>query len=297
VRCGRFAGLCLVAVLGLGAGCGVGDGSGIAGGTLFVEGCRPRLGINDFPLYDLKPTFFAGQPIEDICPPPGDCPGERTNRLIIRMQRTGKRIEVDDTIYIDVENSVAVARCIRGSTKAGVKAWDHRTILNPDGSPTNIPFCDWNWRPAVDGGAPGDGGAPDGGVADGGVGVEPMTAPRARINLSTLDYVRGSIMPLESCHEQRLVGVSLPGSYIEFEDFGTAAQPDIPPDQRGEIGGDFKVLFGERLRATFHLVLGDQRVTDAMHKRNFIPNPMIGGVIDGQFDFDLDRTRAAQPFP
>lgn len=276
------------------AGCGVGDGTGAAVGTLFVNGCRPVALDGAFPAYDLKPTFFAGQPIEDICPPPGNCPGERTNRLIIRMQRTGKRVEVDDTIYIDIENSVEVARCIRGLVVNGVPTWDIRNVLNPDGSPTDIPFCDWTWTDLG-----GDGGAGDGGVADGGAGgaggAARKTAPHPRINLSTLDYVRGSIMPLGSCIEQRLVGVSLPGSYIEFQDFGSAVRNGVAA--AGEIDGDFKVLFGERLRATFHLELGDQRVTMAMKDRDFIPVPKIGGVINGTFDFDLDRTRAAQPFP
>jgi hypothetical protein len=274
------------------AGCGVGDGTGAAVGTLFVEGCRPISPTGVLPAYDLKPTFFAGQPIEDICPPPGNCPGERTNRLIIRMQRQGKRIEVDDTIYLDIENSVKVGNCIRGAVKNGAPLWDTRTILNPDGSPTTIPFCDWSWSVAADGGVP-DAGAVDAGADP----VAGMTAPRARINLSTLDYARASIMPLESCIEQRLVGVALPGSYIEFENFGSAAQPDVPPTERLPVDKDFKVLFGERVRASFHLVLNDERVTTAMKLRDAVPSPKIGGVIDGTFDFDLDRTRAAQPFP
>jgi hypothetical protein len=273
------------------AGCGVGDGTGAAVGTLFVNGCRPAALDGAFPGYDLKPTFFAGQPIEDICPPPGNCPGERTNRLIIRMQRTGKRVEVDDTIYIDIENSVEVARCIRGLVENGAPTWDTRNVLNPDGSPTNIPFCDWSGTSVTS-----DGGADGGGLTDGGAGPGPgMTATHARINLSTLDYVRGSIMPLGSCIEQRLVGVALPGSYIEFQDFGSAVRNGVPSES--PIGNDFKVLFGERVRATFHLVLGDQRVTTAMKDRDAIPKAKIGGVIDGNFDFDLDRTRAAQPFP
>lgn len=274
-----------------GAGCGVGDGAGSAVGTLFVQGCRPLMADGMLPPYSLKPTFFAGQPIEDYCPPPGNCAGERTNRLIIRMQRFGKSVQIDDTLFIDIENSVKVARCIRGQVKDGLPIWDQRNVLNADGSPTDIPFCDWNW------GVASDGGVDDGGVGDGGAAAPTMTAPRARIHLSTLDYVRATLIPLGSCNEQRLAGVAMPGSYIEFEDFGTAVQTDVAPDQRSAIGDDFKVLFGERVRASFHLELGDQRVTTAQHERNLVPAPSIGGVIDGYFDFDVDRTRAAQPFP
>ena len=79
--------------------------------------------------------------------------------------------------------------------------------------------------------------------------------------------------------------------------FGNALRPDLPPDKRGDVGKDFKVGFGERLRATFHLVLGDARVTEAIKARNAVPEARIGGVLDGRFDFDLDRSHAAQPFP
>ena len=58
-----------------------------------------------------------------------------------------------------------------------------------------------------------------------GDGGSAMTSARARINISTLDYVRASLAPLHSCYEQRLVGVAVAGSWIEFENFGTAAQP------------------------------------------------------------------------
>ena len=36
--------------------------------------------------YDMRPSFFAGEPIEDL--------EGKTNRLIIRLQSDGKRIEV-----------------------------------------------------------------------------------------------------------------------------------------------------------------------------------------------------------
>jgi hypothetical protein len=104
-------------------------------------------------------------------------------------------------------------------------------------------------------------------------------------------------MPLESCFKQRVSGVALPGSYIDFENFGSAGQPALLAEDRELVENDFKVLFGQRVRASFHLILGDQRVTTALHDRDVVPLPTIGGVIDGFFDFDLDRTRAAQPFP
>ncbi len=64
------AGLISVAVLAASAGgCGIGEGSGSAQGPLWILGCRDGdpLGTPDKPMgFDLKPTFFAGEPIEDI---------------------------------------------------------------------------------------------------------------------------------------------------------------------------------------------------------------------------------------
>jgi hypothetical protein len=290
----RAFGLAVVASFAtLALGCDVGDGSGTAIGTLFAEGCLTKNADKSLQAYDLKPTFFAGEPIEDVCPPPGNCPGEHTNRLLIRMQRTGNRIEVNDTLYIDVQNAGEVARCLRGSTKDGKIDWDTRAIAAPDGTLTNLPFCDWNASAAGGSTIPDGGATSDGGAA----GPIMMTAPRARINISTLDYVRASLAPLFTCYEQRLVGVAVPGSYIEFEQFGHAMQPELPAAEREPIGLDFKVDFGETLKASFHLVLEDQRVTTAQKNRDAVPMPRIGGELNGSFYFYLNRSRAAQPFP
>jgi hypothetical protein len=219
------------------------------------------------------------------------------NRLVIRMQRTGNRVEVNDTLYFDVENAYKVAQCVRGQVKDGAAVWDPRSISAADGTlMPNLPWCDWNAGAAADGGTPDAGAVADAGTgADGGAPIA-MAAPRARINLSTLDYVRASLAPLYTCVEARSVAVALPGSWIEFQDFGAAVE-DAPAAMRAAIQGDFKVDFGERLHATFHLILGDQAVEYAIQTRVSVPDQRIGGSLDGEFDFDLDRGRAAQPFP
>jgi hypothetical protein len=163
-----------------------------------------------------------------------------------------------------------------------------------------LSWCDWNAADA-DGGADAGGGAADAGAADAGMTADAgaplvMTAARPRINLSTQDYVQASLAPLYTCIEARSVAVALPGSWIEFQDFGAAVQT-ADPENRTAVGGDFRVNFGERLRATFHLVLGDQAVENAIKTRIAIPDTRIGGELDGFFDFDLERGRAAQPFP
>ena len=85
---------------------------------------------------------------------------------------------------------------------------------------------------------------------------------------------------------------------IEFLNFGSALQPTEPPDMRDDVGTDFKVGYGESLTANFHIELDDERVLNALRLGlEPPPDPIIGGVLDGRFDFDLARGRSAQTFP
>lgn len=304
----RAAGMIALAAGGLVAGCTVGDGRGEANGTLQDIGCNEHNSLADGGAYSLNPSFFAGNPIEDVCPPPGQCSGPRTNRITIRMQQTGNQVELTDTLFFDVQNSFEVARCLRGQVDGGVPQWSTRPLTGPDGKP--IPgsiWCDWNaatTNPNTDGGTGyADGGGP--GVVPPGTalqnpdGGEPllMTAGRARINLSTQDWVQAFFSPAFSCVEARSVAIALPGSWIDFQQFGSAVQSSLPPGQRTSVPDDFKVEFGQNLHAEFHLILGDEAVQYAIKSNDMIPAPRIGGTLDGFFDFDLERGRAAQPFP
>jgi hypothetical protein len=282
------------------AACTVGSGAGSAVGSLFVTTCDSSNSRAMAKPFSLNPTFFAGEPIEDVCPVLGTCSGPHVNRLVIRLQRTGNAIEVNDTLYFDVEDALQVALCLQGQVTNGQPTWDTRLVTAADGSTIpNLRWCDWT---AVPDGGVSDGGAIDAAPADGGAidaaspatdGGAPFvkTAMYPRINLSTQDYVRASLNPLETCDEARAVAVALPGSWIEFLNFGSAENPNSPP------GDDFKVNFGERLRANFHLILGDEAVEYAIQNRFAVPPAKIGGALDGYFDFDLERGRAAQPFP
>ena len=108
---------CLIAVFlgvllgaaGLG-GCRVGKGVGAASGTLFELGCSKagdycyapdQCGTADLPVpFDLKPSFFAGEPIDDLRQvDPGSA--FMSNRLTIRLQRSGKQIEQNDVLTFD----------------------------------------------------------------------------------------------------------------------------------------------------------------------------------------------------
>ncbi len=110
-------------------GCTVGSGSGSVTGDIYVLGCFPNGGnYGDGPdaqrFFDLQPTFFAGEPTEEIG---GVVVPQAANLLTIRVQRNGNRIEINDTLYFDVLNSYEVARCVRGRTKNGGEPdWDPR---------------------------------------------------------------------------------------------------------------------------------------------------------------------------
>jgi hypothetical protein len=284
-------------------GCTVGSGSGAANGPLWLIGCTGPsdqggdLGEPNNPVqFQLDPTFFAGDPIEGTSVPP-------INRLVIRMQRNGSAIQYNDTLTFDIQNAYEVARCVRGRIDpvTGQPDWD--VVGQQLGA-----WCDWSAEGfGIDGGVT-DGGVTDGGVTDAGAPADGgVTPPRARIHLTSQGYVQASLGLLASCPLNlldvtgpALVGHSVDG-WLEFQDFGSAAQPDKAPTDRDAFGPakDFKVNFGERLRGTFHVVLEDDRVLTAIQTEPTgpIPAPLMGATLDGNFDFDLLRARAAQPFP
>ena len=87
---------------------------------------------------------------------------------------------------------------------------------------------------------------------------------------------------------------------FRFQWYGNAQQSGpSPPDQRDPIPSEFVINFGDRLRARFHVVIGDPRYVTAVETGSAPPSaPVIGGTLGGQlFDFDLARGRAGQPFP
>jgi len=93
-----------------------------------------------------------------------------------------------------------------------------------------------------------------------------------------------------------VTGVAKDG-WIDFVNFGGAAQPNKVPEDRMP-DDQFQINFGERLKAYFHVELDDLRVQQALHDRvDLPPDPHIGGTLDGDFDFDLERGRSGQTFP
>jgi hypothetical protein len=317
-----------LALAGAGAGCTVGSGAGSAVGPLYVVGCNTRngplsLGTFDTPAcFNLNPSFFAANPTEEFS-------GSQlpSNRLTIRMQTDGNAVTGaymnfvygSDAFYIEVLNSFQVARCLRGRCNAdGTPDWDTRNVADLTGGFTDQVWCDWGPNPCAGGvtaaGAAG-GGVPDGGppadagvFADGGgaLGTGPPFVPSAQtvmcsaqaierpltrplIHFGPLEYVTAALTPIGTCPTARLTGTAVDG-WIDFIEFGQATTA-------GSIGSDFKVNFGEKLQASFHAILQDDRVVTEINTLQMRMPPQIGGALDGFFDFTFERGRAAQPFP
>jgi hypothetical protein len=288
------------------AGCTVGGGSGSAKGTLWVTGCSdnanaPNLGTPTAQVaYDLQPTFFAGEPIEDLA-----TGVMHKNRLILRMQRTGLAIQYNDTLYFDVENSYEVARCVRGRTINGQPDWKQSQPLY--NNVQRVDWCDWTGYAFTDGGAVGaaidggplDAGAGDAGTLDGGASLDggmSVMAQYPKIHLTPDTDLRSSLALLTSCPMAN-VSADASGGWIQLMDFGSAEQGDLAPEMRSAVDPDFVINYGGRLRANFHLQLEDAQVIYAVENNLPAPDPLIGGTLDGFVDFILERGRAAQVFP
>jgi hypothetical protein len=304
----RLAVIGALGALGTFGGCSVGQGSGSAMGSLFVASCdnkanfgTPMDGGPGYMIapqpFGITPKFFAGAPAEDLIQGPG-----AMNQLFMRMASSGLLEMYTDFLEFDVTYSYEVARCIRGRTVNGqpdylVYAPLPLTLATAaDPMPTTL-WCDWTATAFSDGGAPDAAmpGGPDAGASlDGGMSI---MASAPRIHLTPYTYVIASLGLFQTCPDGNNAGAGIDG-WIQFQSFGTAEQSDRPPEQRTPIGPEFVINFGDRLRATFHVVIGDPRFVTAVKTGSMPPSaPVIGGTLDGYFDFDLARGRSAQPFP
>jgi hypothetical protein len=203
----------------------------------------------------MNPRFFAGEPIEDIST------GRKQNRLIIRLQPNGARVEVNDALTFDVLDNYEVARCVRG-------------LADTSGPLFDTARC----APIMNG----------------------AKQIGSRVRVGPDQVVRSTLTMLGSC-QATIVGVaqgsqtmpSLWESWIELVEFGKARPGVAPGGARGDL--DFKVDFGERIHATaFHVTLRDDR---ALKVGKPPEQDRISGDLSGYLDLDLLRGRAAQAFP
>ncbi len=273
------------------AGCSVGKGVGAASGVLFEYGCTKNsdycsapgvCGTEGNPLpFDLHPSYFAGEPIDDLREYTGGTE-IMNNRVIIRLQRSGKQIELNDALSFDVVSSYEVARCVRGRVDptTGLDDWD----------PNNC------YRAYDDG--------------PGRVRIQYDSVVHAALVLKstcTADLVASAVSapvpPSYTTAPKSTVTDGSWDSWVEFQDFGSAAQYDRAPTDRDPVDPKFRIGLGDRIYATsFFLTLVDDSVVQAAINSQPRMQAEIGGTLGGdpttgRFDFDLQRGQGAQFFP
>jgi hypothetical protein len=272
------------------AACSTGKGVGAASGSLFEYGCTGNgdysadgvRGTEDHPVpFDLQPAYFAGEPIDDLRNY-SEGSGIMNNRLIIRLQHSGKQIELNDVLTFDVASSYEVARCVRGRV-------DPETNRN-----------DWDeaicYRPSDTG--------------PGRVRIQYDSQVHASLTFKvtcTADLVASAVSGPVPLSYSSTFGTPTPPSewtsWVEIQEFGSAAQTDRAPALRDPVDPKFRVDFGQRIYATnFLLTLVDDSIVNAAIYNRSRPAAQIGATLggdptSGRFDFDLERGQGAQFFP
>jgi hypothetical protein len=267
-RMARTAAVTVALAAAVVASCSVGEGSGSVVGSLNVIGCSTK-GLFPNLSYNLYPDFFVGQPIDAD---PITAPSFPANQMIIRVQRTGARLEFADSLMFWILDSSQVARCTRGRVDAtGAEEWDRalcdRSVLGPMGEGRvligmtyEISFSTFALN---------------------------ASCPNSGLFADALGACTDNSCPDAALCPGR-------GSWIAFSRYGSL------PGVAQEISSGFKVNDGERITASaFHIELCDRATVEGKLANNFIaiPPPHIVGTLDGTFDFTLERGQAGQPFP
>jgi hypothetical protein len=256
----RRLGLLALTVL----GCIQGQGSGEARGPLTILDCGGT-GKNFPPPstpgaeFDLHPQFFGAEQLLDLTN------GQtKQNRLIIRLQNTGRRREVSDILRFDITNLFEVARCVRGGTTpdGGADDFDHRDCAR---SPTGVRIR-----------------------------VGPNALVRAfltpNFSCSTKVQIYDHVGAANSM--PHIPNDGNWDSYIVFATLGRAALPSFSPD--------FKIELDDPLDASdFQLTILDDAVVTALTDPRMppVPDPRISGKLHGNFHFTMQRGQGAQTFP
>jgi hypothetical protein len=259
----RFAAALALWLLGA---CTVGNGEGAAVGKLYLNNCygtgpNDSFGAPDQPWdFNLNANFFSGEPIEDIKPNGSD------NRLLIRMQGSGTRIEDSDLLVFDMD-SWPVAQCVRG---------DPRVLATPELQR----FC------ARD---------PATGLAK--VRVGPGLPVRVNMALRKRCPANPYVVATARDITAGQAGATSEAwtSYVRFREFGDAARTNVQPT--------FKVEFGQMLEAeSFALDMLDDQTVRAQYEVRTpaskpVPDPQVRAALTGRFKFELQRGQGAQTFP
>ena len=108
-------------------GCSLGVGEGLVDGSIFIRQCAKRSSVGSSgggkvysygepgspAAYSMKPSFFAAEPVDDF---PRLMPN---NRLAIRVQSDGSRIEQADVLFINIATVREVALALGQDVQVG----------------------------------------------------------------------------------------------------------------------------------------------------------------------------------
>jgi hypothetical protein len=213
--------------------------------------------LNPSEVYQLQPHFFAAEQLLDLSM------GEsKTNRLIIRMQNTGRRREASDILRFDITNLYEVARCVRGRMNAdGTPDFDKRDCFpGPTGTRIRVGPTAW---------------------------IHAFLTPNFKC--STKIQIYNHVGQVDS--NPRTPNDGNWESFIVFATLGTANDDPFRPD--------FKIDLDDALDATFQLTIEDDAVVSNRFDPLMppIPTSHIHGTLAGQFHFAMQRGQGAQTFP
>lgn len=108
IACGLVAG-----------GCGLGDGKGAVAGSLYLRGCTHEhdYGAPGAPApYDMKPAYFVADPINALA---SSEPLHPVNKLSMRVQPSGNRVDEADLLFINIADDAQVTTMLGQPTVVG----------------------------------------------------------------------------------------------------------------------------------------------------------------------------------
>lgn len=114
-------------LVGLLSACELGSGTGNVSGSLYVRSCTNDSDFGNSPTaqraYNMNPGFFAAAPVEDFDKQ------HPMNRLSLRIQPSGNRVEEADVLSVQVANDYDVATNMGTNIQVGA-ATNVRATLN-----------------------------------------------------------------------------------------------------------------------------------------------------------------------
>lgn len=255
----RRGGWLAVAAAVVAGGCTVGQGVGEVKGELFIIDCNlkapPDLGARNMPVpYDLKPKFFAAEQLLHLGTIEATA---RVNRLLIRLQSSGRKREANDILRFDFPDERAVALCVRAQK-------------NPDGTPA------YDQRNCFQG--------PNGPRLR----VAPNALVKANLtpNFTCAAQIVGTAVSGDTATDGNWE------SWVELAEFGNAKHGDIGREFKVDIEDRLWATAFSLTMKDEVVVTAETDVT-----RPPIPDPRIGGKLSGYFDFVMQRGQGAQTFP